>query len=154
MRTSFFIFYDTFETEVLDAPKSSQTIVPKTIVKSVPDFQQLSRPLFGWMSVDIIEKTFEHTTQYERRPMVSMLKNVFRSPNPALNLYRCNEDVACNLVYSDVPANFDGTTAAVLFVGTSTKVTDANGIKQDNQFANTLKNAKIQRGAPNHLLSD
>ena len=83
-----------------------------------------------------------------------MLKKAFRSPNPALNIYRRNEDVACDIGYSDVPAILDGSTAAVIFVGTSTKVTDVHGIKKDNQFANTLEDNIIQRGAPNRLLSD
>jgi hypothetical protein len=82
-----------------------------------------------------------------------MLKKAFRSPNPALNIYRRNEDVACDIMYSDIPAIFDGSTAAVIFVGTSTKVTDVHGIK-DNQFANTLEDNIIQRGAPIRLLSD
>jgi hypothetical protein len=45
-------------------------------------------------------------------------------------------------------------TAAVIFVGTSTKGTDVHGIKKDNKFANTLEDNIIQRGAPNLLLSD
>jgi hypothetical protein len=69
-------------------------------------------------------------------------------------VYRRNEDVACDIVYSDVPDIFDGSTAAVLFFGTSSKVTDVHGIKCDNKFANTLDNTIIQRGAPNRLLSD
>jgi ribose 5-phosphate isomerase RpiB len=57
-------------------------------------------------------------------------------------------------MYAVVPAIFDDSTAAVIFVGTSTKVTDVHGIKKDNQFANTLEDNIIQRGAPNRLLSD
>jgi hypothetical protein len=83
-----------------------------------------------------------------------MLKRAFRSPHPALNVYRRNEDVACDIVYSDVPAIFDGSTAAVIFFGTSSKVTSVHGIKRDNQFANTLEDTIIQRGTPNRLLSD
>jgi hypothetical protein len=94
-------------------------------------------PLY-WISADTIQKTFEHTTQYERRPMGTILKKAFRSPNPALNVYRQNEDVTCDIVYSDVPVIFDGSTAAVIFLGTSTKSTAVHGIKKDNQFANTL----------------
>jgi ribose 5-phosphate isomerase RpiB len=81
-----------------------------------------------------------------------MLKKAFRSPNPALNIYQRNEDVACDIVYSDVPAIFNSSTAAVIFVGASTKVKDVHGIKKDNQFANTLEDNIIQRGA--RLLSD
>jgi hypothetical protein len=73
-----------------------------------------------------------------------MLKKAFRSPHPALNVYQRNEDVACDIVYSDVPAIFDGSTTAVIFFGTSSKVTNVHGIKCDNQFANTLKDTIIQ----------
>jgi hypothetical protein len=82
------------------------------------------------------------------------LKKAFRSPNPAHNIYRRNEDIACDIIYSDVPAIFVGSTATVIFVGTSTKVTDVHGIKTDNQFVNTLEDNIIRQGAPNCLLSD
>jgi hypothetical protein len=126
----------------------SQTLTPKTTDKREPDFQKL-RPLFGWLSTDIIQQTFKHTTQYACFPTATMLKK-----NPALYIYRRNEDVACDIMYSNVPAIFDGSTAAVIFVGTSTKVTDIHGIKKDNQFTNTLEDTIIQQGAPNRLLSD
>jgi hypothetical protein len=61
-----------------------------------------------------------------------MLKKAFWSPNPALNIYRRNEDVACDTLYSDVPAIFNGSTAAAIFVGTSTKVTDVHGNRTTN----------------------
>jgi hypothetical protein len=99
-------------------------------------------------------KPLAHTAQYSRLPTATMLKKAFKSPNPALNISRCNKDVACDIVYSDVPAIFDGSTAAVIFVGTSTKVANVHGIKKDNQFANTLEDNIIQQGHPNRLLSD
>jgi hypothetical protein len=111
-------FYDALQTEVLEAPTSSQVIVPKTTIKRSPDFQQL-RPFFGLMSTDIIQKKFEHTTQYTCIPTGNMLTKIFRYPHPALNLYRQNEDVACNIAYSFVPAIFDGSMAAIIFFGTS-----------------------------------
>jgi hypothetical protein len=58
-----------------------------------------------------------------------------RSRNtPALNVYRRNEAVACDILYSDVPAVYDRETAAVIFVGVNTQVTDVYGIKKDSQF--------------------
>jgi hypothetical protein len=39
-------------------------------------------------------------------------------------------------------------TAAVIFVGVNTQVTDVYGIKTDKQFVNTLEDNIIQRGAP------
>jgi hypothetical protein len=65
-----------------------------------------------------------------------------------LNVFRPLEDVACDIVYSDVLAIYDGSTAAVIFVGTNTQVTDVYCIKTDKQFNNTLEDNIIQRGAP------
>jgi hypothetical protein len=48
----------------------------------------------------------------------------------------------------------DGSTAAVIFVGINTQVTDVYGIKTDKQFVNTLQDNIIQRGSPQKLLSD
>jgi hypothetical protein len=90
----------------------------------------------------------EHTTQYARLPAGTLLKKAYKSPNPALNVYRRQEDVACDIVYSDVPAIQDGSTAAVIFVGVNTQVTDVYGIKTDKQLVNTLQDNIIQRGAP------
>jgi hypothetical protein len=64
------------------------------------------------------------------------------------------KDVACDIVYSDVPAIFDSSTAAVIFVGGNTQVTDVYGIKTDKQFVNTLEDNIIQSGAPLKLISD
>jgi hypothetical protein len=104
--------------------------------------------------MDVCRQHIEHTTQYAQLPTGTVLKKDFRSPHPALNVYCRNEDVACDIIYSNVPAIFDGSTAAVIFFGTSSKVTNVHGIKHDNQFANTLEDTIIQRGAPNRLLSD
>jgi hypothetical protein len=71
-----------------------------------------------------------------------------------LNIFCRQEDVACDIVYSDVPAIHDGSAAAVIFVGTNTQVTDVYGIKTDKQFVNTLEDNIIQRGAPLKLISD
>jgi hypothetical protein len=63
------LFYDVFQHEVAEGPTSLQANLPKTTVKRSPDFQLL-RPFFGRMSADTIQKTFEHTTQYARLPLV------------------------------------------------------------------------------------
>jgi hypothetical protein len=85
-------------------------------MKKNPDFSKL-RPFFGWLQPDLIKKPFETTTQYARLPTGTILKQAFKSPNPALNVVRRQEPVACDIVYSDIPAIDDGSVAAVLFVG-------------------------------------
>lgn len=152
-------FYDALEHEQMvhedpaeDLPRVTLP-QPKTTTTKSPDWTQL-RPLFGWLSPDIIQKTFEHTTQYARLPTGTHLKRSFKSSNPALNVHRRKEPVACDIVYADVPAVDDGSTAAVIFVGVDTQVTDVYGIKTDRQFVNTLEDNIRERGAPNKLISD
>ena len=136
-----------------DAPCTDIIMVPKATSKKEPDYAHL-RPFFGWLTPDIIKHTFMHTTQYARLPTGTTLKRAFKSPNPALNVTRRQEPVACDIVYAEVPAIDDGSTAAVIFVGTDTQVTDIYGIKTDKQFVNTLEDNITQRGAPHKLISD
>ena len=128
--------------------------IPESLLLMLPDYQQL-HPFFGWLSTDIIKKTFQKTTQLARLPAgTTLLKRSLKSSNPAMNVSRCNEAIACDIVYADVPAIDDSATAAVLFVGYYTQVTDIYGIKTDRQFVNTLEDNNCQRGAPNKLISD
>jgi hypothetical protein len=46
---------------------------PKFVMTSEPDYGQL-RPCLGWLSIDAIKKTFEHTTQLACMPMSTILK--------------------------------------------------------------------------------
>ena len=82
------------------------------------------RLLFGWLPTDTIKRTFEITTQYARMSMSTILKKWYKSPNPAVNVHRRDEPVATNTVFSDTPAIGGGETAAQIFVGTKSFVTD------------------------------
>jgi hypothetical protein len=85
------VFYDAHEPELAipeGIPPAPTPSGPTVISKRDPDYNQL-RPFFGWISPDIIKKTFEHTTQYARLPTGTLLKKAFKSPtNPALNVFR------------------------------------------------------------------
>ena len=78
----------------------------------------------------------------------------YRSPFPALNVHRRHEAVATDTVYSDVPAVDNGCTAAQLFIGRDSLVTDVYGVKTDKQFINTLEDNVRKRGAMDKLISD
>jgi hypothetical protein len=145
------LFNDVHETE-LAIPEGIPP-EPKVTSGRDPDYNQI-RPFFGWISPDIIKKTFENNSQYARMPAGTLLKKAFKSPNPALNVFHCQEDMACDIVYSDVPAIYDGSTAAAIFVGVNTQVTDVYGIKTDKQFVKMLEDNIIQCGSPLKLISD
>ena len=119
----------------------------------VPDYERF-RPLFGWLPTATIKRTFEITTQYARMPMSTVLKKRYKSPNPAVNVHRRDEPVATDTVFSDTPAIDGGETAAQIFVGTESFVTDVEGMKSESQFVNTLEDNIRRRGAPTKLISD
>jgi hypothetical protein len=154
-----FPFYEALEHEIdhrddeVGDPPPLSPVKPVIVSTKEPDYKSL-RPYFGWLNADVIKKTFENTTQYARIPMGTLLKRAFKSPNPALNVHRRSEPVACDIVYSDTPAIDNGSTAAVIFVGCRTLVTDIYGIKTDKQFVNTLEDNIRDRGAPTKLISD
>ena len=82
------------------------------------------------------------------------LKRMFKSANPALNIHRRDEAVACDIIYSDTPAIDDGSMSAAVFVGCTTGVVDAYSIKRDREFINALEDQIRERGAMNKLVSD
>jgi hypothetical protein len=129
------------------------TAAPRTVNRKPPDYTSL-RPLFGWLPVDIIKKTFEVTTQYARLPMSTHLKKAFRSPFPAANVHRRNEPVATDKIVSDTPAIYSGATDAQVFVGTETLLTDVYGIQSDKEFPSVFQDNIRRRGAPTKLISD
>jgi hypothetical protein len=93
------VFYDACKTELelssVGDPPPASPASPKILTKHDPDYAQL-RPFLGWLSADRIKKTFDHTTQYARLPAGTLPKKAFKSPNLALNVYRRQEDVACD----------------------------------------------------------
>ena len=125
----------------------------RTLKPSQRDYSIL-RPLFGWLQEPIIQKTIENTTQLARLPQSELLKVHYKSPNPALNVPRRDEDLATDTVFSDTPAIDGGETMAQLFVGTSSHTYHAYGMHREKQFINTLQDCVIDHGAPNRLLSD
>jgi hypothetical protein len=129
------------------------SVGPHISTPKEPDYSKL-HPFFGWFSPALIKKTFENTTQYACIPMGTLLKCSFKSANPALNVSHHSEPVTCDIMYADVPAIDNGATAATLFVGCCTSVTNVYGIKTDKQFVNTLEDNIHEWGAPNKLISD
>ena len=90
------MYYDSHETHLYDCCninvqnqelKASKS--PVQISTKEPDYER-QRPLFAWLPVDTIKKTYELTTQYARIPMSTILKKRYQSPNPALNVFRRN----------------------------------------------------------------
>ena len=119
-----------------------------------PDYETL-RPYFGWINVDIGQKTIEQFSQWGvSLPDTFPMKKQLKSRNPVLNIPRGHEAVATDTVFSDTPAVDSGVKQAQVFVGRDTQVTDAYPMKSGKQFVNTLEDDIRRRGAMDKLLSD
>ena len=129
-------------------------VTPISGMSTTPPDCEALRPYFGWISPKLIQQTLDQTTQFARIPTGNHLKRFYKSPNPALNVHRRDEPVACDIVYSDTPAIDNGATSAAIFVGCHAYVTDVYSLKTDKQFVNALEDNIRFRGAPNKLISD
>ncbi len=123
------------------------------IAQATIDPAQL-RQFFAFLPTDVVARTLERTTQYARVPMRDRMHRFYKSPFPALNVARRNEDLLTDIVYSDTPAIDDGATSAAIFSGRTSHVMDVFGMKTDKQFVNALEDIIRERGAPTRLLSD
>ena len=147
------VYYNVQSHDVSPTALHSPTPSPRMLLPKSKDYDSL-QPFFGWLPTNVIKKTFEVTTQFARMPMSTILKKRYKSPNPALNVHRRNEAIATDTVYSDTPAIGGGETCAQVFVGTTSLVTDVEGMKTEKQFVNTLEDNIRRRGAPTKLISD
>ena len=87
-------------------------------------------------------------------PNSEILKVHYKTPHPAANIHRRNEDIATDTIFSDVPAIDNGATCAQVFVGTTTMTTDVFPMRSEKEFVNTLEHVIWHRGAPTRLISD
>ncbi|KAG7338517.1 reverse transcriptase RNA-dependent DNA polymerase [Nitzschia inconspicua] len=99
-------------------------------------------------------RTLQHTTQLARTTTGTLLKKVYRSQNPALNVIQRGEPVATDELFSDTPAIDCGATQCQVFVGMNTDVTDVYPLQTSKQFVNSLEDNVRFRGAPTKLVSD
>ena len=119
-----------------------------------PDYET-SRPYFGWVNVDTVQKPMEQSTQWGVSiPNIFLMKKHLKSRNPALNILRRHESVATDTVFSDTPAVDSGVKQAQVFFGMDTLVADAYPMKSGKQFVNTLEDNIRRRGAMDKFLSD
>jgi hypothetical protein len=102
---------------------------PIDLRKKEPNYEKL-RPYFMNLPTKVVQKTM---------PVSSYLKHRYKSPFPALNVWRRPEAVATDTVYSDTPAIDGGEKSAQLFIGSNSLYADAYGMKTDKQFVNTLE---------------
>ena len=135
-----------FDTEERQVNNRTVTTVP-------PDYSKYQSKL-GWISKDLVKRTFEATTQMGRAILHWPMRKHYKSRNPALNVSRRAEAVATDTIYSDIPAINGGQRYVQLFVGRDSLLTDVYPLKSIKEFVNSLEDNIRYRGAMDRLLSD
>ena len=121
------------------------------------DYEKYQKNFCG-ASPEVIEKTFENTTQMGRMGAVKghKLWKRHKAPNPALNVPRRNEPVATDTIYGPgCPAVDNGSTAAQFFVGRKSGFCAVEGLgKSDRKYPAALMNHIRRYGAMDQIVSD
>ena len=134
----------------------AETEVTAPEVKPKPiDYEQY-RPYFLHAPVEKIRRTFETTTRFASNIMSGHnITQTIKSPYPAHNVWRRNEPVATDTIFSETPAICTGgQKMAQIFVGRKSLVIDVFGMSTEAQFVNTLEDVIRKRGAMDKLISD
>ena len=128
---------------------------PRTHIPTKMDYESL-KPFFAWIPTHMIKKTFQNSTQYGYAPS-SPDGNLFKrwhSPNPALNVFRLQDDLLTDKVYSNTPAIEGGFTEAQIFIGRKSHIIHPESISKTKPFLKCLQNFVRKWGAPIRLLAD
>ena len=76
------------------------------------------QPYLLYVDDETIKRTIDATRQYGRTDSnASQLRQTFKSPYPAMNVFRRNEGVATDTVHSSEPAVDYGSKLAQIYVG-------------------------------------
>lgn len=139
---------------MIQAFQLAQQVTPQpNLVQKFPNFEKL-RPLFAFQPTNIIQKTFENTTQLARLSEGTVLKKHYKSPNPALNVERRKEAIATDTIFANVKALNLGVNEAQIFVGVDTLVTNVFPLKSQKHFPKILMDVILLHGSPTKLISD
>ena len=128
---------------------------PRIHIPEKRDWESL-KPYFTWIPTKLIEPTFKHSTQYGYMP-ASPDGNLFKrwhSPNPAMNVFRINNNLLTDKVYSDTAAMDSGHTEAQIFFGRQSHIIHVEPISKEHPFLSCLQNFVRKWGAPRQLLGD
>ena len=116
---------------------------------------EAERIYFLNVPTDVVRRTRRATTQYYQNiSSPQRMINWYKSPYPALNVFRRHEPVATDTVFADITAWGSGATCAQIYVGRHSRYIHVYGMSTASQFVNTLNDVIRKSGAMDRLTSD
>ena len=128
---------------------------PKEHTPSPIDYEIL-KPFFCWLPTKLIKKTFENSTQYGTLPQSEHgnLFQRFRSPHPAMNVSRLNDDLLMDKIQSNTPAINGGFNSAYIFICRKSHLIHPEHITSNRTFLQALQGFITTWGAPKRVIGD
>ena len=123
-----------------------------TVTKEEPDWTWM-RECLAWKPLEVVKKTFEHTTQLAKNVLRLPMRQHFKSRFPGLNRRRLNETYSTDTLFASIPS-IGGQTCAQIFVGKQSQFTALYGMRSESSGVQALEDFIRFFGAPNMLLND
>ena len=122
---------------------------PREHAPSPIDYEIL-KPFFCWLPTKLIKKTFDNSTQYGTLPQSEHgnLFQRFRSPHPAMNVPRLNDDLLMDKIHSNTPGINGGFTSAYIFICRKSHLIHPEHITSNRTFLQALQGFITTWGAP------
>ena len=128
---------------------------PRTHIPNEQDYKKL-QPYFAWIPTKLIKHTFSNSTQYGFMP-TSPNGNLFKrwkSPNPAMNVFRLQDDILTDKIHSNTPAIDGGFKTAQIFFGRKSHIIHPEIISKRKSFLRCIQNFVRTWGAPFQIIAD
>ena len=129
------VFSDEDDDQSIDTP--IMIVNEPRDVKGKPFNYDALRPYFLHAPREKVRKTFENTTQHAANAISGhIIQKTFKSPHPALNIWRRHEPVATDTIHGGTPAvDSGGQTYAQIFIGRKSLVIDVYGMGSDRSLS-------------------
>jgi len=125
-----------------------------TTKKKIIDWSKMV-PCFAWKPQNVVERTFDCTTQFYRTTNGRLhVRRSHKNRTAALCAQRLDEACSTDTVDSSVPAIAGGKTSAQVFVSVKSKCASVHGMCSVSEFPEALKDFILDTGAPHTLISD
>ena len=92
----------------------------------------------GWKPISVCEKTLKVTTQYAKNYLCLPMRDHYKAQFPALNCKHLNKIYATDTFFALSKA-LCGYMCAQLYVGKTSMLTEAFGMKSENEMKDTLQ---------------
>ncbi|MGH3053454.1 MAG: hypothetical protein ACRDL7_00575, partial [Gaiellaceae bacterium] len=120
--------------------------------QTIPDYD-VYREYLGWKSSDIIERTFQATTQLAKNYLRLPMRRHFKSRYPALNRSRLREEYFTDTWFASETA-IGGFTCAQIYCGRKSKYIAMYPMTSESQGPSTLQDFIRDKGAPFSIKND